>query len=346
MQIIPRNWGQLFNLATKVYNGIVEFGAAIPVTLVNAAQMLAGKTAFKNAGDNFNAARSNVNNAYRTAKPAQEALYRWLLAARAILALQLGEHWSPAWAAAGYVSPTTQAPDTIEGQIALGIALETYFTANPDRERPDDNVTAAKAAEVTAAAIAGQTAVTNAEEALKTAAEARGPAKAALLTLIGDVLSNLNRKLAKDDPRWLAFGFRIPSTETTPAAPTGLRATMVGTELLLECDAMPYATRYRFRRKIVGLDTKYKFVASSLTPMAVLEGVAAGLTMEFIAQAVNGGAQSVASNPIIVVTSQTATPEAKPEAAATDAELLAPLAAIAPNGNGNGNGSHAVNRLS
>ena len=182
---------------------------------------------------------------------------------------------------------------------------------------------------------------------LKDAGEARGTARTNVLRKMRHVIANL-KKLAKDDPRWLAFGLRMPSTQTTPAAPTGLRATMMGSQVLLECEPTAYATRYRFRRKILGLDTKYKLVASSLTPMAMLEGVAAGLTMEFIAQAVNGGAQSVASNPIIVVTSPAATPEAKPEAAATDAELLAPLAAIAPNGNGNGNGngSHAVNRLS
>jgi hypothetical protein len=90
----------------------------------------------------------------------------------------------------------------------------------------------------------------------------------------------------------------IPGTDTTPAAPTGLRATITGSEVLLECDATPRATRYRFRTKIVGVDDSYKLAASSLTPMAMLEGVAAGITLEIIAQAVNGASQSVASDPI------------------------------------------------
>ncbi len=87
---------------------------------------------------------------------------------------------------------------------------------------------------------------------MKTAGEARPPAKAALLTLMSDLVSNLNRKLAKDDPRWLAFGLEMPSTDTTPAAPTGLRATVMGNQVLLECDETVYATRYRFRGKIGG----------------------------------------------------------------------------------------------
>jgi hypothetical protein len=88
---------------------------------------------------------------------------------------------------------------------------------------------------------------------------------------------------------------------------------------------------------------QYKLVASSQTPMALLEGVAAGLTMEFIVHAVDGGAQSVPSDPITVTTPM----EAKPSAAAVEETTapeteVAPLAAIVPNGNGsatNGNGS-------
>ena len=349
MQHIPTNWGQLFNLATKMYNGLVLFALAIPVTMVTAAQMLASKTAFKNAGDSFNAARSNVNSAYQVSNPAQKALYKWLVATRSVLALQLGKRWSPAWAAAGFVGPTTKIPDTVEGRIALGNALETYLTDNPERERPDDDVTAAKAGEMTGAAITAQQGVTTAEQALKAAGDVREPAKADLLKLISSVIANLDKKLAKDDPRWLAFGLQLPSMQTTPAAPTGLRATIMGTQVLLENDAMPLATRYRYRGKIVGLDTQYKLLASRVDPMAVLEGVAAGITLEIIAQAVNGGSQSVASDPILVTMPTAAeAEEAKPAAAASDAELLAPLSAIAPNGNGNGNGngSHAVNRLS
>lgn len=131
----------------------------------------------------------------------------------------------------------------------------------------------------------------------------------------------------------------IPGANTTPAAPTGLRATVMGSEILLECDATPLATRYRFRRKILGLDVSYELIASSVTPMTMLEGIAPGLTMEFVVQAVNGASQSVASEPITL-----STVAAKPEPSApTDAEL-APLAAIMPTGNGNGNGSLAVTR--
>ena len=106
---------------------------------------------------------------------------------------------------------------------------------------------------------------------------------------------------------------------------------ITGSQLYLECDAMEYATRYRFRGKIVGLDDKYKLLASSVTPMVKLEGVAAGLTLEIIAQAVDGNSQGVACAPILVTMPLT---ESKSEASASSAPELAPLSAITPNGNG------------
>ncbi|MEO6871179.1 MAG: hypothetical protein ABI233_03040 [Chthoniobacterales bacterium] len=71
---------------------------------------------------------------------------------RAVLARRLGEKWSPAWVGAGFVSPTTQVPSTIEAWIAFGLALVTYYTENPGYEVPGMDVAAAKATELTDAA--------------------------------------------------------------------------------------------------------------------------------------------------------------------------------------------------
>ena len=228
----------------------------------------------------------------------------------------------------------------------MGDSLTKY----PNRERPDDDITAAKATELTVAATTTQRAVATAEEAFKAANDARKPAKADLLKLIGEVIGNLDMKLSPSDPRWLAFGCQLPSTPTTPAAPTGLRATIMDTKVLLECDAMDLATRYRFRGKIIGVDPQYRLLASAPVPMAALEGLAPGLMIEIVAQAVNGPSQSVPSGAILVTIPATAEATSAAKPVVSDAEL-APLAAIVPNGssngNGNGNGSHAVaSRLS
>jgi hypothetical protein len=339
--LYPPNWGQLFVLATKMYLGLVAYAATIPVTMVTAAQMLTSSTAFKNAGDIFNAARTTANNASINARPAQNALYEWLLTARAVIARRLGSRWSPQWAAAGFVAPSTQVPNTVAARIALGRSLATYLTDNPGFERPDMEVTAEKAIEVTDAAANAQTAVSTAEQALKAAGYARPAAKTDLLMYMNRVVDNLDNMLASNDPRWLAFGLPLPSTPKTPSAPTGLYGTVVSSDILLGCDPAPLATRYRFRGRIVGIEPDYRLLASAVDPMAMLKSVAVGVTLELIVQAVNGSAQSVASDPILVTMPGV---EAKAQPV-TEAEL-APLAAIVPNGNGNGNGSLAVSRVS
>lgn len=340
---LPTNAGKIYNLATKNYNGLTQFGAQIPVTMVTAAQMLTGKTAFKNAADAFNAARNTVRSAYRVFKPAITGLYNWLVIARRALATQLGDRWSAAWAEAGFVAPSTAIPDTIEGQIALGLSLATYFTNHPSSERPDDNVTAAKATELTDAAVAGQTGVATAEQTLKNADEARQSKRADLLALMSEVIANLNMKLPADDPRWMAFGLRMPSTPTTPSKPQNVTATPAqdGT-ILVQCGTAPLATRYRCRMFVPGVETKYRLVFSGPEPMGLITGVGPGVTVQIIMQAVNDNAQSVPSDPVLFTMPATA----KPQTAAAEEEL-APLAAISPNGNGatNGNGS-LVSRLS
>ncbi len=193
-----------------------------------------------------------------------------------------------------------------------------------------------------AAARNAQQNVATAEATLKTAGTVRKTNRKGVRGLMSALLANLNRKLGPDDPRWLAFGLRMPSIRTTPTAPTNLRATLMGTNVLLECDAPEYATRFRFRKKVVGVDTKFTLVASSRAPMVMIEAVAPGTMLEFMVQAVNGPSQSVPSDAIFVTVPATAEAPAATKPVVSEAEL----APLAPNGTSNGNGSHAVSRLS
>jgi hypothetical protein len=337
------NDAQIYNLATENYQGIVEDGEDIGITMVTAPEMLASRDAFKNAGNDVGNKRNALRNAYQVFHPAMLALYKWLLTTRSVIAGRIGDRWSAAWAEAGWPGPSTAVPKTIAGRISLGTSLKSYYTANPTYEVGNMDVTAAKAEELTTAATSTQEGVANAEAGLKAAGDTRDASRTGVLDKMSTLLANLTKKLAKNDPRWLDFGLRMPSIRRTPLAPTGLQATIMGSKFLLDCDATALATRYRFRRKILGVDSRYTLAASSKTPMAMLEGVAAGLTIEFIVQAVNGSAQSVPSDAITVTTP--VPPAVAPEIPASSEAELAPLAAIAPNGNGNGHGSLAVNRV-
>jgi hypothetical protein len=335
----PTNSGEIYNLATKNYDGIVAIGAAIPVTMLSAPQLLTSKTAFMNAETAFNTARNTQRNAYLVFKPAMSALYDWLVGARAVLTLQLGDQWSAAWAEAGFVAPSTAVPRSAEGRIALGRSLAIYFTDHPTAERPDDDVTAAKATELTDAALAGQNGVATAKQTLRNADGARRPARKDVLYLMSTLVSNLNKKLAANDPRWLAFGLQMPSTPTTPGAPVNVTAMLAEDgAIIVQCDPVPLATRYRGRMLIAGVETKYQLVFSGPEPMGRITGVQPGVTVQIIVQAVNGSSQSMPSDPVLFTM-----PLAEAEARATAlAEEMAPLVAIAPNGNGSANGNGVV----
>ncbi|MBA3964036.1 MAG: hypothetical protein H0X40_19355 [Chthoniobacterales bacterium] len=340
---LPTNSGKISNLATKMYNGIVAKGAAIPVTMVTAAQMLSSKTAFKNDEATFNASRNALRNSYGLFKPAQKALYDWLVVVRTALAGRLGKSWSAAWAEAGFVAPSTAVPATIEGQIALGLSLVNYFTNNPTYEVPSMDVTATKGTALTDAAVSGQSSVATAEQALKTADEVRQPARTSLLDLMATLIANLDRKLAGNDPRWLAFGLQMPSTPTTPGKPLNVTATLSESgAIIVQCDPTPLATRYRGRMLIVGIQPKYQLAFSGPQPIGTITDVEPGVTVQIVMQAVNGSSQSVASDPVLFTMPATAktAAEVKPAALLPELERTA-----APALNGNGNGSHAVSRL-
>ena len=82
-------------------------------------------------------------------------------------------------------------PGTVEGKIALGASLETYYTNNPNYEVPTLDLTAAKATELTDAATNAQQGVITAEEALKDAGDARVVARTTVLGFMGSLIVNL-----------------------------------------------------------------------------------------------------------------------------------------------------------
>ena len=156
--------------------------------------------------------------------------------------------------------------------------------------------------------------------------------------------------LGDDDPHWLAFGLPMPSTPQTPGQPVNVSAQVDEQgNILVQCDAVPLATRYRCRMIIVDVDKDYRLVASGTEPMLSISGVEPGRLVQLIVQAVNGSLQGVASEPIRFrvppVGAKGAGNEegATPKSARDETHHVA-LAEVLPvkrggNGNGNGNGN-------
>lgn len=102
--------------------------------------------------------------------------------------------------------------------------------------------------------------------------------------------------------------------------------------VIVECPPVPLASWYRCRMMILGVDLKYRMVFSGSTPLGKIMTVQPGVTVQLVMQAVNGGAQSVASEQVVFTVPM---PSAQAEVAAPEAEI-APLLAVGTNGHSNG----------
>jgi hypothetical protein len=331
---LPQKPGDLIQLGGKMEDGIKTVGSSVPVVLVTAVQMHDDTDAFSKADNDFNAGRSAEQAASDSYQATLGSLYTWLLAVSNLLVTLFGTRWNTAWAQAGFVNHTTAIPPKIADRISLSLALVQFFTKNPNYEVPSLKLTAADGTAVRGAVLDTQDTLTKATMAQQTTGDRWTAAYDKLVATMTDLLKNLEAKLKSDDTRWLAFGLRIPATITTPGQPVNVSAHLDGTgAIILQCDAVPNATRYRGRMMILGVDTAYKLAASSTEPIMTISGVLPGQTVQLIVQAVNGNLQGVASDPIqfTVLIPAAKTVEAK---AAPVSETAEP----GTNGNGHRNG--------
>jgi hypothetical protein len=328
---LPTNSGLLIGLAENMISGINAIGAQVPVTMVTVANMQSALDAFIAADGAFNAARSARQSASDAYQAAIGALYPWLLSVSNVLASYFGTRWNTQWAQAGFINNSTAIPAKAGDQIGLALSLVGFFTANPSYEVASMGLTAAQGTTLRSAVVTAQGALTAAMAALSTIGNTWTTAYDALTALMRALLKNLEGLLAKDDPRWLIFGLQMPATISTPGQPQNLSAHLDGTgAIIVQCDPVALATRYRWRMLRVGIDADYSLAASSKEPIGSITGVLPGQTARIIAQAINGSLQGVASDPILFTVPLTSS------AAAT----VVSHSALSSNGNGNGNGHH------
>ena len=120
-------------------------------------------------------------------------------------------------------------------------------------------LTAAQGTVLRDAALTAQGAVATATVALNTIGDAWTTAYNTLVGVMRELIKNLEGKLARNDPRWLAFGLNMPATSSTPGKPLNLTAHTDDTgAIVVQCDAVPLAARYRWRMLVVGVQTEYQ----------------------------------------------------------------------------------------
>ncbi len=331
---IENNSGLLIGQGTKMLGGLVTYGTALRITQITPLTFQPVLDSYIDSDGAYIIARSNQQTAYDSFHTDEDILAKWLLAASNVLAATFGNRWSTLWAQAGFVNNTTAIPTRIEDRIALALNVIRYLTNNPSIEVPGLGITAAHGTELRDATLAAQSALTAAGLDIKTKNDTRTNAQTALTEMMRALTKILDATLSKSDPRWEAFGLKIPAQKTTPGQPQNVRAHFdEAGHLVGQCDPLALATSFRWRIRVVGVDLDYRRAASSKAPLVSIDSVLPDQTIEMIVQGVNGSQQGVASTPIIVGNIQ------KPARQATEEKPIEFQRNLLPASNG-------VNRLS
>ena len=160
----------------------------------------------------------------------------------------LGQQWNSAWNAAGFTDGSLAVP--VNPLVKLQ-QLRAYYAANPAREVANVNGIACTATACEAAAHAIRTAQSASNQSNTDAGDAQSGLQdglAAARARASGLLGELGQLLGDNDPRWLAFGFEMPGSPSTPEVPENVTATAgaAGTHaLFIDWDEARRADGYR-----------------------------------------------------------------------------------------------------
>lgn len=320
--------------------GLNALGESLGITQVAPATFEFALQDFMACEGSFDAFRSARQTASTVVQTAMTALDDWLKVTRNVLAGRFGNRWSPLWAQAGFINHTTSIPGRVDDRLRVAFSLGTFFSAHPTYEVPGMLVTGARAVTLRNAALAAVGALATLEVNMQGQWVTRGASRVALTGLMRSLIKILGATIGKDDPRWLAFGLNLPGARVTPGQP---QEVTVGVDaasgrIVLGCAGLALAERYRWRVRVAGSGLSYELAGSSAGPLVSIAPVAAGTVLEIVVQGVNGGAQGVASVPVLFTMPLEV---AVPEVARKSERKSAPAGYGHAEGNGNGNGALA-----
>lgn len=295
---LPGPITELLHLAGLNLTGIQQKGATIGLLQYTTANFSPKVSALTTKQTAFNDARSNLFLAYVPVHTVQADFYEFGLMARKILSISLGEDWTTAWAEWGWMNQTTQVPQDLVKLKALLAAIKVQLVAQPDYEV--DTVKIAFTAfriDALMAALAGpETALATAQGIMDTARDDREAAETALRAVMRGLIEVLVTLLDPNSPTWDIFGLNRPGASVTPGqaaqpvlSPSGAGAVTAQTE------AVPGATYYRWKYKVLPVDTTWRFWGRTDDPVAVLTDLPASGTLEVICEAANEAGPGKAS---------------------------------------------------
>ena len=211
----------------------------------------------------------------------------------------LSPRYSTLWQETKWPGNTVSVPATRDERFILLQSLSVFYSTHADYEVTKQGLTAA-ACEALHEQIKTARAVLSTDEAdAATKNLALETAEQQLRLKVADLISELSRLIAGDDPRWRRFGLNLPDAPEVTDVPenVAVNASIPG-KLLVSCEGVTGATYYRFWKQMPGVDAEPVFVGSAQEPQFLLEGLTPGVATKVFVSAVNAnGAECRLSEP-------------------------------------------------
>jgi hypothetical protein len=294
----------LFTLGEDMADGCHNHAAAVGVKQNNEADVRADLNVAVAAQKDYKAALSVKAGLSTAVIVADSNGKAFISSARRVLASNLGETWSQAWAATGFPDQSTAVPATQAKREALLLALQNYFTDNPAYEvnTPKLVVTAAQAGVLFTALSGARAADAEGNTDAGNKKKLRDDAEQTLRDRLSGLIAELGQLLDDSDPLWLAFGLNEPGATNLPDPADGLVLTAgpAGT-VLAHWSTASRATRYRVFQQIDGVDAIPMNIATVSDSDATLTGLPSGKTVKIYIVAANDAGQAAPSATVEIV---------------------------------------------
>jgi len=229
---IAQTFPGLSTQSVEFIEGLTAHENAIGVTQNTSAAITTDLAAAQVANNAYDAIKvDRVKRLHPQFRQADAEGRQFIVRAKKVLTIHLGERWTEQWAEAGFADESIQIPVTIAGRENVLKLLSSYFKAHPSQESSDLKVSAKRAATAHAALVAARTAVES-HPARQTAARiSRDQANTALRKRLRATIAELDMLLKGDSPVWASFGLIPPAVKNrrrtkkvaAPAADTAAR---------------------------------------------------------------------------------------------------------------------------
>ena len=291
----------LLALGTKAAAALAQHAATLNLPRAEATDLPAKVAAVTASNAVHKEALLEMKNKRTALEQAVRAGRRFMILLRESLKETLGNEFSQAWTAAGFVNGLMipRAAGTLLNALTVA---EAYLAAHPIADGGAALATA-RATLLRGNLAAAMTAAAQHRQVVDQAITDRNEDMEALEQALRTLLRELHEVLDPLDSKWLAFGFNKPGAKSIPAVPQNVIATLIGAaSVSLKWDSSARASYYRVWKKVVGVDEEYIPVGSPADLDFTLEGLPSNSQVEILVSAVNNGGESQKSTMLLVQT--------------------------------------------